>query len=228
MNEAANIDLRIAQPPQTLRELAVERLRQAIITGTFKGGDRLIERSLCDQMGVSRSVIREAVRYLEAEGLVEQRARGGPIVAPMDWPRARQIYDIRILLEAEAAAKCAETATAETKKSLKEALSDLKAAIPAKVDADRLEATTRFYEVMFSAAGHDIAWEIVNRLNSRISLLRAMTLHSENRSITGPKHMEKICAAICANASSAAADAVRAHLTDAAQVAETLLQDAAP
>lgn len=226
MNKAEHLDLRIEQPPQTLRELVVEKLRQAIISGAFKGGDRLVERTLCDQMGVSRSVIREAVRYLEAEGLVEQQARGGPIVAPMDWARASQIYQIRLLLEADAAEKCAAAAGADVKKHLKAALSDLSTAIENRADADQLEATTRFYELMFTAAGHDVAWEIVNRLNSRISLLRAMTLHSENRNVAGPKHMRKICAAICDNRPTDAAEAVRAHLTDAAHVAQSMLEEA--
>lgn len=100
-------DMRIDHPPQTLREIAVERLRSAIISGRFASGERLVERSIGEQLGVSRSVVREAIRYLEAEGLVELAPRIGPIVAPLDPDQARQIYDIRLLLEAEAAADCA-------------------------------------------------------------------------------------------------------------------------
>ena len=99
-------DLRIHEAPATLRALAVDRLRGAIIAGRFAGGARLVERTLCDQLGVSRSVVREVIRTLEAEGLVET-ARSGPIVARLDWAQAAQIYAIRRLLEAEAAAACA-------------------------------------------------------------------------------------------------------------------------
>ena len=88
MDQTHDADLRIAHPPTTLRELAVERLRQAIISGRFPGGARLVERTLCDQLGVSRSVVREAIRYLEAEGLVETLPRSGPVVAKLDWARA--------------------------------------------------------------------------------------------------------------------------------------------
>ena len=84
--------LRIEHVPQTLRELAVERLRAAIMSGRFPSGYRLVERTLVDQLGVSRSVIREAIRYLEAEDLVEILPRQGPIVATLDWDKARQIY----------------------------------------------------------------------------------------------------------------------------------------
>jgi len=225
MNQVQDIDLRIAQSPQTLRELAVNRLRQAIIAGAFKGGDRLVERTLCDQMGVSRSVIREAVRYLEAEGLVENQARGGPIVSTMDWPRAKQIYDIRLLLESDAAAECAKKANADVKAALTANLRGLNESFSSGEQSAQFEASTRFYETIFRAAGKDIAWEIVNRLNSRISRLRALTLHSTGRLVTGPAHMEKILQAICENDSEKAAQAVRAHLTDAAEIARRILEE---
>lgn len=224
MDHAADTTLRIDYPTTTLRELAVDRLRQAIIAGRFAGGDRLVERTLCDQLGVSRSVVREAIRYLEAEGLVETQPRSGPVVATLDWPRARQIYDIRRLLEADAAAACAARADAEVETRLRAALEALKLAYDSGQPDRLLAATTHFYEVIFTAAGHDIAWEIVQRLNGRISRLRAITLASTNRSTSGHAHMQRICAAICAHDPAAAAAAVNAHLIDAAEIARASLE----
>ena len=225
MDQKPEHDLRIDHPPTTLRELAVDRLRDSIISGHFVGGDRLVERTLCDQLGVSRSVVREAIRYLEAEGLVEILPRSGPVVAGLDWPRARQIYDIRRLLESEAAADCAKVADDAVKHRLPAALSDLEAAF-GDADARKLyAATTTFYETIFLAAGHEIAWEIVQRLNSRISRLRALTLATTDRRISGPSHMARICGAICANDAEGAAEAVRDHLRDAAEIARDLLED---
>lgn len=223
MDQGLN-DLRIDHAPPTLRALAVERLRAAIIAGRFQGGDRLVERTLCDQLGVSRSVVREAIRYLEAEGLVETATRAGPIVARLDWQQARQVYAIRRLLEAEAAAACARIADAGVKTQVATALSGIEAAFADPAHRDLYAATTEFYRVIFSAAGHEIAWEIVQRLNGRISRLRALTLGSGNRQISGPAHMARIAAAIAANDPSAAAKAVRAHLDDAAEIARGLLE----
>ena len=62
---------KIEKAPQTLRDIVQARLREAIIAGHFAPGERLVERPLCDQLGVSRTVIRETIRFLEAEGLVE-------------------------------------------------------------------------------------------------------------------------------------------------------------
>lgn len=224
MDQTHDADLRIAHSPTTLRELAVDRLRQAIISGRFSGGDRLVERTLCDQLGVSRSVVREAIRYLEAEGLVETQGRSGPMVARLDWDQARQVYAIRRLLESDAAAACARAADAAVKAQLQAALLRLDTAFAEATPAQLYDATTGFYQVIFTAAGHGVAWEIVQRLNSRISRLRALTLATTDRRISGPAHMARICAAICAGDAEAAAQAVREHLDDAAAIARTLLE----
>ena len=224
MDQTYDADLRIAHSPTTLRELAVDRLRQAIISGRFSGGDRLVERTLCDQLGVSRSVVREAIRYLEAEGLVETQGRSGPMVARLDWDQAQQVYAIRRLLESDAAAACARAADAAVKAQLQAALLRLDTAFAEATPAQLYDATTGFYQVIFTAAGHGVAWEIVQRLNSRISRLRALTLATTDRRISGPAHMARICAAICAGDAVAAAQAVREHLDDAATIARTLLE----
>ncbi len=225
MDQTDDTDLRIEHAPTTLRELAVDRIRHAIISGRFSGGDRLVERTLCDQLGVSRSVVREAIRYLEAEGLVETQARSGPVVAKLDWNRARQVYDIRRLLEADAAAACARIADASVKDRLKKALANLDAAFSDAAPGRVYDATTRLYETIFTSAGHEIAWEVVQRLNGRISRLRALTLATTDRRVSGPAHMARICEAICNNDAAAAAKAVRDHLTDASEIARVLLEN---
>lgn len=223
MNQPLYPDLKIEQPPQTLREIVLERMRGAILSGRFKSGERLVERTLCDQLGVSRSVVREVIRYLEAEGLVETMPNKGPMVARLDWDQARQIYDIRMLLEQSAAAACATMADAATKDRLRKAMAALDAAFAAK-EAHRLfDATTHFYEVIFGAAGQQVAWEIVQRLNGRISRLRALTLATTDRHVSGPARMARICQAILTNDAYAAAAAVRDHLTEAAEIARRLL-----
>lgn len=223
MNHALD-DLRIQEAPATLRAMAVDRLRGAIIAGRFQGGDRLVERTLCDQLGVSRSVVREVIRTLEAEGLVETLGRSGPVVSRLEWHQAAQIYDIRRLLEAAAAADCAKKADAAVKARLRAALASLDAAVAEAAPQALYAATTRFYEEIFTSADHRIAWEIVQRLNGRISRLRAMTLATTDRRVSGPAHMAQIAEAICANDPQAAAKAVREHLKDAAEIARQLLE----
>lgn len=216
--------LRIETPPATLREIALERMRGAIISGIFEPGERLVERTLCEQLGVSRSVIREVIRHLEAEGLVEMLPKQGPIVARLSWNDARQIYDIRAVLEATAVADCARKADVNVKAQLARALDELDRTSRENSPAGILAATTEFYKIIFQSSGHNIAWEIVSRLNSRISRLRVMTLSTANRTVSGPAQIRKIFAAIERSDAEAAAAACRAHVSSAAAIAQSLLE----
>ncbi|KQS83503.1 MULTISPECIES: GntR family transcriptional regulator [unclassified Rhizobium] len=215
--------LRIETPPVTLREIALDRMRRAIIGGLFEPGGRLVERTLCDQLGVSRSVIREVIRHLEAEGLVEMLAKQGPIVAKLGWDDARQIYEIRAALESTAVADCARVAGANVKAQLRKAMGELERTSKQNSPIGVLDATTEFYKIVFEAGGNNIAWEIVSRLNSRISRLRVMTLSTSNRMASGPSQIREIFAAIDANNPEAAAAACRSHVTAAAAIAKTIL-----
>ena len=220
--EVAIESLKIDSPPVTLREMALERIREAIVAGTFEPGTRLVERTLCDQLGVSRSVIREVIRHLETEGLIEM-GKQGPIVARLDWDQARQIYDIRALLESAAVADCASRADSAAKSLLSSALDDLDRSAARSDPPAMLDATIEFYSVIFASSGHDVAWEIVSRLNSRISLLRVMTLSTGNRTVSGPARLREIYEAIKRNDPEAAATACRRHIAEAAKIAEEIL-----
>ncbi|WP_064695007.1 GntR family transcriptional regulator [Rhizobium aegyptiacum] len=215
--------LRIETQPVTLREIALDRMRRAIISGLFEPGARLVERTLCDQLGVSRSVIREVIRHLEAEGLVEMLAKQGPIVARLSWDDARQIYEIRAALESTAVADCARVADATIKAQLRKALNELDRTSKQNSPPGILDATTEFYETIFRASGHNIAWDIVSRLNGRISRLRVMTLSTSNRTTSGPAQIREIYAAVERNDPEAAAEACRLHVRAAAAIAESLL-----
>ena len=222
--EKSNLS-KIERAPQTLRDIVQDRMRTAIIEGHFAPGERLVERPLCDQLGVSRTVIRETIRYLEAEGLVEVIPNRGPIVALLDWDQAEQIYDIRKQLESSAAAVCAQCHSGDFPKRLRDALSALDATMDDSEWIGVMQATTRFYEIIFKEAGHAIAWEIVQRLNGRISRLRVLTLSAKDRPRPGISHMTAIYEAILSRDADAARAAVQAHILDASSIAQRFLRD---
>lgn len=225
MMETPHSPLRIAEQPQTLRTIVTAQLRDAIVGGHFRSGDRLVERSLCDQLGVSRTVVRETIRTLEAEGLVEIPSNRGPIVARLDWAQARQIYRIRLLLEADAAADCARIATPAIIADLREGLDLLGAAYGSGQTGQLFAATTEFYRRIFVHAGHEISWDVVNRLNGRISRLRAMTLSTADRHRAGFAEMRRIFDAIAVRDWGAAERAVRDHIEDASEIARRQLTE---
>src|SRR3984893_1597927 len=96
-----------------LRRQVLDELRQSIIAGRLRPGARLIERELIAMMGVSRTVIREALRQLEAEGLVDVVPNRGAIVRELTIAEARDLYAIRALLEGLAARMFVEKAGAQ-------------------------------------------------------------------------------------------------------------------
>ncbi|MCY4334152.1 MAG: GntR family transcriptional regulator [Litoreibacter sp.] len=216
---------KIEKAPQTLRDIVQERMREAIIDGHFAPGARLVERPLCDQLGVSRTVVRETIRYLEAEGLVEIVPNRGPIVATLNWDQARQIYEIRRQLEGFAAEEAALRTDEPFASQLGDALQTLRSTMDDSVWSNLLQATSRFYELIFHQAGHDIAWEVVQRLNGRISRLRALTISAKDRATPGIDHMEAIREAIVAGDPARARFAVETHIADAAATAERFLAD---
>ena len=217
--------LKIEKAPPTLRDIVQDRMRTAIFEGHFAPGERLVERPLCEQLGVSRTVIRETIRFLEAEGLVDIVPNRGPIVATLNWHQAKQIYDIRRQLEGSAAAACARAYNADFERKLTLALSDIEATLEDTTWSNLLQATTHFYRIIFEQADHTVAWEIVQRLNGRISRLRALTLAAKDRARPGISHMAAIHAATLSKNPEAARRAVHAHIDDASKTAQRFLNN---
>jgi len=204
--------LRVDRSARTLRELAVEKLRDAILDFHFKPGERLIERTLCERLGVSRTVVREALRHLETEGLVETLAQQGPAVVKPDIGEAAQVYEIRALLEAEASRAAAKVATPADIIRLKAANGSIQAAFADGTSRDVLKATTEFYKILFTVAGKTVAWQVVHGLNARINHLRAMTISRPGRAQEAAGEMRRILEAIEAQDGEAAARASFDHV----------------
>ncbi|MER8853569.1 GntR family transcriptional regulator [Mesorhizobium australicum] len=215
--------LRIDRSAKTLRTLALERMREAIMDFHFQPGERLVERPLCDQLGVSRSVVREVLRQLEAERLVQMIPGHGPAVARPDLGRTDEIYELRALLEGIAARACALSATSEQLATLERALADLFDAWASGTPPAVMRATTKFYEALFEAADKRVAWEIVSGLNVRINQLRSMTILSENRREPAITEMTEIMDAIRARKPQEAEAAARRHVESAWQIARDKL-----
>lgn len=219
--------LRVERPGKTLRELALDKMRDAIFAQHFKPGERLVERDLCEQMGVSRTIVREVLRHLETEGLVANQPARGPIVARTTAAEALQIYEIRGVLEGIAARACAEARTPAMLKELEACLARIKAGYSGRHMTDVLEATSDFYRTLFHHAGKDIAFGIVNSLTVRINHLRSMTIQTPGRDTDGPVQMQRIVDAIKAGNGAEAQAAALQHVASASAIAQKLLQERA-
>lgn len=166
-----------------LRQQVLDSLRQAIIDGRLAPGARLTERELTGMMGVSRTVIREALRQLESEGLVAIIPNKGPVVRELTPAEAQDLYQIRAVLEGYAARLFVENADDARVHTLSVAL-DVVAAAYERGDArEILETKNRFYDALFAGAGSETLSSMLATLHARIWRWRALGLTHPRRSV---------------------------------------------
>jgi GntR family transcriptional regulator, trigonelline degradation regulator len=216
-------DLKVVRETKTLRELTLDKLRDAIVQGYFKPGARLVERTLCDELGVSRTIVREVLRHLETEGLVDVIARQGPVVAQLNPEQVSEIYELRGLLEANAARACAELSTPELVKRLRGIRKEIEAAFKAEDLRTVLVNTERFYDALFEGAQRTVSLAVVKTLNARINRLRALTIAMPGRSTESNREMNKLLDAIEHRDGDAAFAASIAHIKRTAELAQQAL-----
>ena len=202
------------EKPKTLKETALEQLRLAIMIGDLAPGERLVERTLCEQLGVSRTVVRECIRHLESEHLVTLSS-GGPSVAILERDEIRQIYELRAMFESEAVRHCAEQASPEIVATLQEAVNQIREQLLAGEVVKALGNSYLFYECLFLTAGMSVAWELTDRLNGRIGRLRFLTLSTKERAVKGPDNLQEIVSNIAKGDSEAAVKACQTHIQEA-------------
>jgi DNA-binding GntR family transcriptional regulator len=175
--------------PETLRAQVENHLREAIVSGKLKPGEKLIERELCEMLGVSRPSLREALRKLEAEKLIVIVPHRGPEVAAMSLTEARDLYALRRLLESYAAHEFARLASEEQIKSLSKVVKRLKDASQKSSRAGVVAAKADFYDILLSGSGNALVSEILGDMLSRVSLLRSTSLMLPDRL---PRSVEEI------------------------------------
>jgi GntR family transcriptional regulator, trigonelline degradation regulator len=165
-----------------LRAEVLERLREAIIAGRLAPGARLIERELIAMLGVSRTVVREALRQLQSEGLIAEDERKGMVVRALTEDEARHLYAIRALLEGLAARLFVENAAEDQVRRLADALERTVEAYATGDPKRILRTKNAFYECLFAGAGSEPLSSMLAMLHARISRWRLLGLGHPNRS----------------------------------------------
>jgi DNA-binding GntR family transcriptional regulator len=206
---------RVAAP---LREQVLDGLREAIVDMRLPPGRRLIERELVEQIGVSRTTIREVLRQLTAEGLVENIPQRGAVVAAVSPEQAEEIYEVRAALEALAARRFVQHAPAEHRAELQRALVEVERVTVDGGDIHAmLKAKDRFYDALLSGSGNETARAVLSTLQARVTALRAASLSRPGRPPHAAAEIRAIVEALEARDADAAADACEQHLRMASQ-----------
>lgn len=209
--------------PETLRHQVENVLRQAITSGRFAPGARLVERELCETLGVSRTSVREALRKLEAEKLVRNVPHKGPVVAVMSRHEAAELYALRALLEGFAAHEFARLATDEAIARFGEAAKMLRAQAMAQDQSGVLKAKAALYDVLLDNCGNHLVKEILNSLYSRVNLLRATSLMHPDRLPSSLREIDKLHKALKARNADEAQVLARQHVLNAEKAALRVL-----
>jgi GntR family transcriptional regulator, trigonelline degradation regulator len=165
--------MRIDRSWPRLRDRVIEVLRKAIQDGHFAPGERITERKLGELVGVSRTVIREALRQLEADGLIENRPYRGPAVALYSRDQIVEIYDVRKALESHAAQLFAERAAQAEVRALEAVLAKLAKLRARDGAAPYLALIERFYDVLFTGSRNALLRELHRSVRERAKLMRS-------------------------------------------------------
>ncbi|TBU92049.1 GntR family transcriptional regulator [Phytopseudomonas dryadis] len=215
---------KVNRNPVTLREIVLDKLRNAIMNFQLLPGDRLVERDLCDRLGVSRTSVREALRHLESEGLVEFADAKGPRVAIITLEDACDLYELRCVLEGMIVQLFTLRARAKDIRALERALENNRKTLEEGELQQVLESVQNFYNVLMEGSGNDIAATQLRQLQARISYLRATSVSQTNRRSTSNEEMERIVEAIKSGDPLAAHQASVDHVRSAARVALEYLE----
>ena len=163
-----NFQMNIINNYLPLRDVVFYTLRQAILKGELKPGERLMEMQLANQLGVSRTPIREAIRKLELEGLVLMIPRRGAVVAKITEKDLRDVLEVRTSLEKLAIELACQRMPDETIPDLRQALEAFKEALKKEDLTAQAEKDEQFHDVIFKSTGNQRLIQMLNNLREQM------------------------------------------------------------
>lgn len=220
-------DISTIRKPDSLRSYVENYLREAITSGRFKPGERLVEREICEMLEVSRPPVREALRKLEAEKLITTLPRRGPVVASISAKEASDLYAIRALMESYAVEQFSRLATDAQVKQLGLTVSALHDNAKLGDRKGLLAAKAQFYEVILNNCGNDLVKEMLLGLLTRINLLRSASFSSPDRLPKSLAEIDEMYSLIKARDAARAGEVARLHVSNAEKAAMVVLEQQA-
>ena len=164
-----------------LRDIVFENLREAIITGQLRPGERLMEVQIAEELGVSRTPVREAIRKLELEGLVIMVPRKGAYVSNVSIKDITDIFQIRRVLEGLAAELAAERLTEEQLEELRQLLDRTAETIDKLEVLTAVDMDTGFHQVIYEAGRNEKLSSMLYHLREQIQRFRTQSLSRPGR-----------------------------------------------
>jgi DNA-binding GntR family transcriptional regulator len=198
-----------------LRELVFESLREAIINQQLEPGERMMEIQMAEEMGVSRTPVREAIRKLELEGLVVMVPRKGAYVAGLSLKDVADVFEIRRALEGLAAELAVDRITDDELENLERYLVKIAEEIE-RGDLNKVvEIDTDFHTLLYQASRNQRLSQIINNLREQIQRFRATSLSQPGRMKEAVEEHRKIVEAISSRDGETARRLAQEHIENA-------------
>jgi DNA-binding GntR family transcriptional regulator len=167
----------------SLVELAAAALRDRILSGVLKPGERLLEEQLASELGISRPPLREALRLLQSEGLLQSQPRRGVVVAPLGQKDAWEIATLRSALERTAMELALPIQKPEQLNDCRDALNAMSAAAATHSRASFVEASFRFHLAVVQLARHDRLTTVYKSLYLQMQLCMALNVRTREEEL---------------------------------------------
>ena len=195
-----------------LRDVVFLTLRQAILSGVLKPGERLMELHLAHQLGVSRTPVREAIRKLEQEGLARTLPRRGALVADITRTDLEDVLEVRMALEVLAVQKACSTITPDQLEKLAQAAEGFEQSLAQEDLTAAAQADELFHEIICDATGNRRLMQLLYTLRSQIYRYRLENLKNPRSHAELVREHRMILQALQDHDESQAKKAVRMHI----------------
>ncbi len=213
-------------PNTTLRAQVQNTLRNAILNGRFKAGQKLIERELCELTGASRSILREALINLEANGLIERQSYRGFRVTQIGPRKVKEIFELRATLETLAAELFTERASDQEIQAVADVFIELEECVR-DFDLERMRAVkVRYYDILFTGCRNVEIRRALENVIDRIHYLRSQLIADPDRRKTSLIEMRRLTTALVNRDQLAARAACLAHVVAARDAVLKQMADA--
>ncbi len=195
-----------------LRDVAFETLRQAILRGELKPGERLMEIHLAQRLGVSRTPVREAIRKLELEGLVKMIPRKGAVVAEITISDLEDVLEVRLALEKLAVRLVCRSITGEQLAQMRRLSDEFKKTLRGSDLAVCAQTDMNFHEAIYNATGNRRLVQILNNLREQMYRYRMEYLKDRQSHGMLVKEHEEILSALEQRDEEKATAVTRGHI----------------
>ena len=208
-----------------LRDVVFNTLRQAILTGELKPGERLMEIHLANKLGVSRTPIREAIRKLELEGLVTMIPRRGAEVAQITEKSMNDVLEVRRAMDALCVELACDRITPEELQDLKKACDTFEAAVKTDDIKQIAQADVALHDIIVQATGNQRLIQLVNNLSEQMYRYRVEYLKDENNYPTLMKEHKDIVEGLVRKNKTQVTETMHQHVKNQAVAVKAMIQE---